>query len=1348
MAALLFGAGLAVAAVPAAHAQSTWGGTANTDDYNDNNNWTPATAPTAAGQSAIFDAAGSSTVSLTGGAIAPDSWTFNANSQSYSISGDNVNFSLAGPTGGIINNANAGQFIGITNNIGGAGATVQQIGASTLILAGTNTYSSTLISAGTVQVTNNNSIGSGPVYMSGGTLQTNGSFGLSFANDFFVTPVGGTIDVNGSDLTLSGVIADLGGPGVLKIVDSSFSFSTLVLSGNNTYSGGTNVASARVRVTNANSVGTGAVTLDNGGFQAGAAGLTFFNDFKINTGGGIIDSNGNTLSIAGNISDGNGPGALQIIDSTGGGVTSLAGTNTYSGGTTVIGTTLQVTNSSSVGTGTVTLDNAVFQTDNFTDVTFANNFKINSTAGGGTLDSNGKTLTIAGNISDGNGPGQLTVDDSSVGGGGKVVLLGNNTYTGGTEICNCATLQLGDATHTASLVGNITNFGQFIVTNANLAGVTSLTNDGGLANFLNATSAGSMAINNINAAQLIFGNLGGTDTATAGSATIINDGSSVGFLANTTAGSASITNQNGGQLSFGAFGGTDKATAGNATILNDGSLVGFFANTNAGTAKITNQNFGVLLFIDQASAGSATIINQNNAVTSLGQNSGTDTATAGNATIINNNLGLTQFNAHTTAGSATIITNNGGVTNFWDNSNAGLDPLNPAKIVTNDGGQTYFNDNATGGTAQFITVGTGFVDFSGSLGPNGDGRIAAGSIEGTGIYYIGAGNTLVVGGNNLTTEFKGVIADFNPTPGCGCPAIPGIGNFEKVGTGNLILSGINTYTGTTTVNGGKLTVNGSIASSSSVTVNAGGSLGGNGVVGNITFNGGALAPGNSIGLLTVQGNLVLTTAASYMVEVSPTNADRTNVTGTATLGGATVNASFAAGSYVARQYTILTAALGGSTFGPLVNTNLPNNFKTSLSYDNSNVYLNTALAFVAPSGSFNVNQQNVANAITGFFNSTGGIPLVFGSLTPGGLTQVSGELATGSQQSTFDAMNVFLGLMTDPFVAGRDGGVSVGGSATSYAEESGSYAYAAKNLSAAHDAFAKMPTKAAAPRNDVFNPGWSVWGAPFGGGATTSGNAALGSNNATAREFGFAAGADYRFSPFTLAGFALAGGGTNFSVSGSGSGRSDLFQAGVFVRHNVGAAYVTGALAYGWQDVTTDRTVTVAGVDRLRAEFKANAWSGRVEGGYRFATPWMGITPYAAGQFTTYSLPAYAEQVLSGSNNFALSYAAKDVTASRTELGLRSDKSFAVQNGILTLRGRAAWAHDYNTDRNVTALFQTLPGAAFVVGGAAQARDSALATASIEMKWLNGFSVAGTFEGQFSNVTNSYAGKGLVRYAW
>jgi uncharacterized protein with beta-barrel porin domain len=89
-----------------------------------------------------------------------------------------------------------------------------------------------------------------------------------------------------------------------------------------------------------------------------------------------------------------------------------------------------------------------------------------------------------------------------------------------------------------------------------------------------------------------------------------------------------------------------------------------------------------------------------------------------------------------------------------------------------------------------------------------------------------------------------------------------------------------------------------------------------------------------------------------------------------------------------------------------------------------------------------------------------------------------------------------------------------------------------------------------------------------------------------------------------------------------------------------------------------------------------------------------------------------------------------------------------LRDGVLTLRGRLAWAHDFNPDRSIAATFQTLPGASFVVNGAVEAADSALTTASAEWKWVNGWSVAATFEGEFSNVTESYAGKGVVRYAW
>jgi autotransporter-associated beta strand protein/YVTN family beta-propeller protein len=632
-----------------------------------------------------------------------------------------------------------------------------------------------------------------------------------------------------------------------------------------------------------------------------------------------------------------------------------------------------------------------------------------------------------------------------------------------------------------------------------------------------------------------------------------------------------------------------------------------------------------------------------------------------------------------------------------------------------------------------------------------------GSLGGPGNVTLGSA-TLTTGNDGTSTTFSG--------------AISGPGGLTKSGSGTLALSGVNAYTGATNVNAGTLTVaaGGSIVSattvnnggrfvvngaSAGVTVNAGGLLGGTGTVGNTIINGGTLSPGNSIGTIAVAGSLVMSTAASYLVEISPTAADRTSATGAAAVAG-TVNAIFAAGSYTAHSYTIVSASGGRTgTFGTLATTNLPSGFSASLSYTATEVLLNlTAALGQGIAGGLLANQQNVASALNAFFNNGGALPpgfvTVFGLTDDNlrnALTQLSGEAATGSQQVTFNAMGLFMGLLTDPFVAGRGDGAA----GDFAAESDGASAYAADGKVRSRnerDPYAAMHRKAPAIA-EAFAQRWSVWAAGYGGSQATDGNAAVGSNAATSRIYGTAVGADYRFSPSTIAGFALAGGGTNFSTANvSGSGRSDLFQAGAFIRHTVGPAYLSAALAYGWQDITTDRTVTVAGIDHLRANFNANAWSGRVESGYRFVTQRFGLTPYAAGQFTAFELPNYAEAVVSGANAFALAYAAKNVTATRSELGLRTDKSFVMQDGILTLRGRLAWAHDFNPDRSIAATFQTLPGASFVVNGAAQAGDAALTTASAEMKWRNGWSVVATAEGEFSNVTRSFAGKGVVRYAW
>ncbi|HEY4141086.1 MAG TPA: autotransporter outer membrane beta-barrel domain-containing protein, partial [Pseudolabrys sp.] len=219
-----------------------------------------------------------------------------------------------------------------------------------------------------------------------------------------------------------------------------------------------------------------------------------------------------------------------------------------------------------------------------------------------------------------------------------------------------------------------------------------------------------------------------------------------------------------------------------------------------------------------------------------------------------------------------------------------------------------------------------------------------------------------------------------------------------------------------------------------------------------------------------------------------------------------------------------------------------------------------------------------------------------------------------------------------------------------------------------------------------------------------------------------------------------------------GGGRADVFQMGAYARHTMGAAYVTGALAYAWQDVTTDRTLTVSGTDKLHAQFKANALSARLEGGWRYGMLPVAVTPYAALQSTAFYLPSYAESATSGSNQFALSYGSKTVTATRSELGARFDKTLPLampfNDAVVTLRSRAAWAHDWNTDRSAIATFQSLPGATFAVNGATPSANAALLSAGADVAWGNGWTIAATFDGEFSSTTRGYAGKGTLRYAW
>lgn len=1123
----------------------------------------------------------------------------------------------------------------------------------------------------------------------------------------------------------------------------------------------------------------GVVTIGTIQFAGTSQAYTFTigNPFIINA-TGIVNSDtvntqtfevtaGNNLVFQNNSTASGGAGAVTITNDVGGSVNFIQNSTA---GTASLANSGFVTFEDSASAGTAQITNtATGQIDFFTSAS-AGSATINNAAGGVVAFHNSTTAGTSTITND----GTLTFDGSATAGSASITTNNGGTTsftgtaTGGVAgfITNAGgTVDISGLSSAGMTAGSIAGAGDYVLgaktlttggnnVSTQVDGVISGTGGGltkvgtgtltltGTNTYTGATtiSAGTLAISgfgsistssvvtvdatfDISASSVPFNAI----TTLAGSSSgVVNMGANGLVITNGSTEFAGVIQGTGGLEVFGGtqtlsgantYGGPTQIDAG-ATLALKGS--GSIASTlyvgfnSGGTFDISQTTSGASvgglfsLFLGNVALGSKTLTITNGSVfAGVIQDGGIGGGTSGNLVIANGALQqLGGINTYT--GTTTI------------DSGGELD------LVSIGGGA-----GSIATSSRVIVNGT--FDISSLLFSAGT---SIKSLSGSGQVNLGTKTLNITAANDT---FAGVIDD------------AAAGGGLALAGGTQTLTGANTYTGATTVNGGTLVVDGSILNSAA-TVNAGGTLAGSGAVASVVVNGGTLAPGsasNPFGPLTVNGPLTFTAASTYMVQVSSTNASLTNVTGAAAdLGGATVRANFASGM-LQKKYTILnaTGGLGGTTFNAAVVSNMPT-VSATLSYDPNNVFLNVNVNF-AQAGGLNVNQQNVANTLANFFNTTGGIPAAFAALSPAGLTTASGELGTGIIQSAINADGQFLNLMLDPTVVGRSGGFAKAGSVAQFAESDNAAAYASMRPATAREREAyAMATKAPLLSSQPSSR-WSVWSAGYGGSAAVGGNAQVGSQDLTARAWGGAAGADYRLSVDTLVGFALGGGGLNYSLANAlGSGSADMFQAGVYGRHNFGPAYVSAALAYGWHDVTTNRTVALAGVDQLQGRFKADTFSARFEGGYRFTTPLIGITPYAAAQVTNFNLPNYSEVSLNGGGLFALNYASQSLTDTRSELGLRTDKSYAMQNGVLTLRGRAAWAHDYNPSRAVTALFQTLPGTSFVVNGARVDADSALVSGSAEMKWLSGFSIAGTFDGEFSGNVTSYSGKGVFRYSW
>lgn len=350
---------------------------------------------------------------------------------------------------------------------------------------------------------------------------------------------------------------------------------------------------------------------------------------------------------------------------------------------------------------------------------------------------------------------------------------------------------------------------------------------------------------NAGAAQLSFLN-----SATAGSSTTYTSSGTITFGGNSTADHATFTNN--AFLNF-----ANTATAGNATFNNNSVLIfdGFStaadATFNNGTP---NSSGGFIQFgetsLDAPTAGNGIFNNPGSPSNTVGGGFVViHFGTAGNATFINDGAtasggfeGETLFQDTGDAGNAILIANGG--------------------VGGGEGGSIQFATASTGGTARIQVFGNGNLDISGHNPPG----ITTGSIEGSGVVFLGARN-LAVGANNLSTTLSGVIQNGGVSGGTA-------GSLTKIGTGTLTLSGANTYTGGTTVSGGTLLVSnkaGSGTGTGAVKINAG-TLGGSGVItgaltiGTGTGAGATLAPAGGTrrqATLTTQSTLTFSANATY-----------------------------------------------------------------------------------------------------------------------------------------------------------------------------------------------------------------------------------------------------------------------------------------------------------------------------------------------------------------------------------------------------------------------------------------------------------------------------------------------------
>ncbi len=479
-----------------------------------------------------------------------------------------------------------------------------------------------------------------------------------------------------------------------------------------------------------------------------------------------------------------------------------------------------------------------------------------------------------------------------------------------------------------------------------------------------------------------------------------------------------------------------------------------------------------------------------------------------------------------------------------------------------------------------------------------------------------------------------------------------------------------------TINGGVLSFNG-VQTGGTTFVGQKGTLKGVGQLGDTTVAG-TIAPGNSIGTLTINGDYVQTETGVYQAEVAPgSRSDQLHVTGTATLGGTLVALPEPGIYYLGEQFNFIRADGGVngqfaitdfSTFSPFMQFNL--------AYGATGARIEVTRGNSLASSANTANQHAVATVVDTLAINQG-LPKPLTTLFPqqvgAALDSLSGELHAATSIALVEGSR----HVRDAALSRRAGATSPGGD------------------------------EAAAT---------GVWVQAIGGSGTLDGNANTARTEANSN--GLLMGVDRQFGGWQVG--LLAGTGRTDVKQQDGrraKSKIDNTHFGAYASHNWGGFGLRGGLAWSEHDIDSTRELAFAGYsDTLSARYDGRTRQAFIEAGYRFGGREAGLEPYLQVARVEVDMKSINERggaaALQG-----------DVDDSRTTLataGVRFDKGLKAsfqQDSWLHVRGGVGYRHA-SGDRNPMAKLGFASGGdTFAVSGAPIADSAVVAELGLSA-WL------------------------------